>query len=253
MEEEGASRGALPLGGRQRGQRKPRAKPPLPLDGPSVQGGGRRPGMGRGSRLEGRVPGTVVCCACHPATLRREAAGGRRGGSVSGRGGESRAWGEWHMLLLGFVPILFCFSKNLFRIILGPHSSSGRNRIVKCVHSFRLPPRGNHTVRLWAAICIYSPTAVAAAARDKMWIKSLSVSLALGGVHFTPEVGTNPAGPQQVGDPGGPGVWAVPETRHHDVASSSLFWKIPSCSTSDSGLLPLATGSGPLSWARVEP
>lgn len=49
------------------------------------------------------------------------------------------------MPLLGFVPIYFAFSKNLFRIILGPHYSSGPNRIVKYIQCFaHASPGENH-------------------------------------------------------------------------------------------------------------
>lgn len=141
------SRGAFPVGGGQGSQRKPQAEQAVPPDGMSAQGGGPRPGMGGGPRLEGRVPGTRRC-ARHPAPLPWEAPGGRTGGLVSGRGGEGWAWGEWHMPLLGFVPILFCLSKNLFRIILGPHSSSGRNRIVKHIQRFPPPPLGESHISI---------------------------------------------------------------------------------------------------------
>lgn len=104
-------------------------------------------------------------CAVLASLLSEAPQDGRRG-LTSGRGGGSWAWQEWHMPLLGFVPIIFCFSKNLFQIILGPHCSSGRNRIVKHIQSFpHASPGGNHVLILLEAICICSPTAVAAAAR----------------------------------------------------------------------------------------
>lgn len=138
------------------------------------------------------------------ATLLEWAPGDGRRWLTSGRGGESWAWGEWHMPLLGFVPILFCFSKNLFQIILGPHCSSGRNRIVKHIQRFpHASPGENHVLILSEAICIHSPTAVEAAARDKPQIGSASVSLARRKWrHVTSE---GPGNTEQ-----GPGRWEIP-------------------------------------------
>lgn len=142
------------------------------------------------------------------AALLEWAPGDGRRWLTSGRGGESWAWGEWHMPLLGFVPILFCFSKNLFQIILGPHCSSGRNRIVKHIQRFpHASPGGNHILILSEAICILSPTAVDAAARDKPQIGSASVSLEVE-AHYIREPGKHRAGPRQVGNPSVPGIWA---------------------------------------------
>lgn len=111
------------------------------------------------------------------------------------------------MLQLGFVPILFCLFQNLFQIILGPHCSSGRNRIVKYIQCFPHASSGESHVNIIAGYLHIHPCSCGwQQPRDKKCT----------------------AGPRQVGNPLVPVIWpevAVPAPRCGLLFS--LPWKIP--------------------------
>lgn len=132
---------------------------------------------------------------CHRRLLGR-----KRRGLILGRGGESWGWGEWHMPLLGFVPTLFCLFKNLFRIILGPHCSSGRNNC-ETYSAFHMPPLGESHIKIVGYLHMH-PCSCGDSCQEIRCSSSASVSLApTRRTHVTSRAGKAMAGLWQVGSP----------------------------------------------------